>query len=601
MKRLGREAEVESAALNYRVYPAAIPNDPFYRTQSWHYEQIKLPLAWERSRGSGSIVAVIDTGVRRNHPDLRGKLVQGWDFFNAGFGGRGDPNPEDPGDSEDGTPSSFHGTHVAGTVAAATDNRSGVAGVAWDASVMPIRVLGPGGGTNYGVMQGVRYAAGLPNDSGEVPARPADVINLSLAGGGYSALDQQVYSEVAARGIIVVAAAGNESTSQFAYPASYDNVISVSATDINGSRARYSNFGGRVDVAAPGGDGNTPDVNGDGTPDLVLSTSADDSGGAIRDNYRLLQGTSMAAPHVAGVMALMKSVHPALTPAQVDALLAQGKITDDLGSEGRDNTFGWGLINANKAVLEAINLAGGGGLEPDPSVTTSASSLNFGTFADRLSLTVSNAGTGELIVDRLEANAPWLIVEPASGSSVDSNGVGTYSVRVDRNSLEVGTYTATIGIFTNDRDITVQVIVQKADPDTLTEGNASIHYVLLINLDTDDVYEDVVSAQQGLYPFSFEDVRTGRYQLIGGSDIDNDFFICDPGEACGAWPVLDTALPVIEVIQDLPGLRFSSTFSTGIISTSATETGSAVTAQPRRRSSYTAKRVREPSRRVDLH
>ncbi len=592
MKRLRQQAEVETAGLNFRVYPTAVPNDPFYNQQRWHYEQINLPLAWDRSLGDDTIVAVLDTGIRSGHPDMQGQLVQGWDFFDVNFlGDRGDSNPEDPGDSEDGTPSSFHGTHVAGTVAAASNNGSGVAGVAWNAKIMPVRVLGAGGGTNYGVLQGVRYAAGLENDSETVPERPADVINMSLAGGGFNAFDQSVYNEVAAKGIIVVAAAGNDSSREFAYPASYDNVISVSATNINRSRAPYSNFGSRVDVAAPGGDSFTPDVNGDGVADMVLSTGADDTTGSIQDNYRLLQGTSMASPHVAGVMALMKSLYPALTPVQVEAALSQGLLTDDLGTEGRDDVFGWGLINANKAVLVAQSLRDGGEIELIPAVTTSASSLNFGTFATLLPLTVGNAGTGVLAVTEVSVDEPWLSIDPVD---IDENGVGVYNVRVDREQLEIGAYSADISISTNDRDVTVQVIVQEPDPSTLTEGNAGTHYILLIDANApgdspEKIRQAIVNPVNGVYPFSFEEIPQGSYQLIGGSDIDNDFLICDQGESCGAWPLLDSDLPIIEVIQDLESLNFSSTFNTGIISSPAAASATAAPTPGRayRRSSYT--------------
>nr|MDJ0879221.1 S8 family serine peptidase [Halieaceae bacterium] len=589
LKRLKRRREVSDAGLNYYVKPTAIPNDTFYNQQSWHYEMINLPLAWDEPlRGDGVIVAVLDTGIRRNHPDMAGQLVSGWDFFSD------DSNPEDPGDGVSGAPSSFHGTHVAGTVAAASNNNRGVAGVAWNAQIMPIRVLGPGGGTSFDVLQGIRFAAGLENDSGTLPARPADVINLSLAGGGFSSFDQAIYELVAESGIIIVAAAGNDSTSQFAYPASYNGVISVSAVNINRARAAYSNFGSRVDVAAPGGDGLTNDVNGDGVPDLVLSTSADDTTGSIRDIYALLQGTSMASPHVAGVAALMKAIYPELTHGEFETLLALGLITDDLGSPGRDNTFGWGLINANKAVLVAESLAEGGDIANRPTISTSATALNFGTFANSLPLSITNAGTGELIIENIEIleDVPWLAVVP---EQVDpETGVGSYTVIVDRDQLEIGSFTATISITSNDvngRVPNVEVIVQQPDPSLLTGGNAGLHYVLLINADNGRVFEeDDVVAQDGIYSFTFLDVPTGRYQIIAGSDSDNDLFICDPGEACGAWPVLDSQIPIIEVIQDITGLRFSSTYNSGIISSETTAQQAPGPQPALRRSGYARER-----------
>ncbi len=251
--------------------------------------------------------------------------------------------------------SSFHGTHVAGTIAAHTNNALGVAGVGWDsARIMPLRAIGVGGGVSWDIIQAVRYAAGLPNDSGTVPERPADIINLSLGGDVYSEVEEAIFQEVIAKGVIVVAAAGNAANSEPSYPAAYNGVISVSAVDYLSSPTYYSNFGPQIDVAAPGGD-NSVDLNGDGYPDGVWSTMGNDASGQIEMVYRPLQGTSMAAPHVAGVAALMKGLWPAMDPNAFNALLVGGAITDDLGQPGRDDRYGHGLINAQKALLAALD------------------------------------------------------------------------------------------------------------------------------------------------------------------------------------------------------------------------------------------------------
>ncbi|MEE4299301.1 MAG: PKD domain-containing protein, partial [Pseudomonadales bacterium] len=186
----------------------AVPDDPFLPSQ-WHYEAISLTQAWDVGQGDpGVVVAVVDTGILPAHPEFEGQLVPGYDFVDD------DADPTDPGSSAFGGASSFHGTHVAGTVAARTDNGSGIAGVGWNTRVMPVRVLdGDGSGRSSDVREGIRFAAGLPNASGTLPAIPADVINLSLGGGGPSAADQAVIDEVRARGVIVVAAAGNERSS----------------------------------------------------------------------------------------------------------------------------------------------------------------------------------------------------------------------------------------------------------------------------------------------------------------------------------------------------------------------------------------------------
>ncbi len=355
VKALNLDSEVQSAGLNYIRRILFAPNDPFYPYQ-WHYPQINLPQAWDVTTGANAIVAVIDTGVVLSHPDLQGQLVAGYDFIKdpavAGDGDGIDPNPDDPGDHYDNGSSSFHGTHIAGTVAAATNNSVGVAGVAFSAKVMPLRALGIGGGYDYDIEQAVRFAAGLANDSGTVPPRRADVINLSVGGPGFSPGSQAAYDQARAAGVVIVAAAGNDGIDEMNYPAAFPGVIAVGAVDINKARAPYSNFGHWISVVAPGGN-TAQDVNGDGRPDGVLSTATTDRSGALVNDYAIWQGTSMATPHVAGVIALMKAVAPSLTPQAITNLLTSGALTDDLGVPGKDDQFGYGLINASKAVTAA--------------------------------------------------------------------------------------------------------------------------------------------------------------------------------------------------------------------------------------------------------
>ncbi len=400
VKSLGRDPDVAVATPNYRRQLLFVPNDPFYATQ-WHYPQLNLPQAWDLTTGTDVIVAVVDTGVVLSHPDLQGQLVAGYDFIsniaNALDGDGIDPDPTDVGDrsNPDGS-SSFHGTHVTGTVAAATNNNLGVAGVAFGAKVMPLRAIGRFGGDLYDIEQAVRYAAGLPNDSGTVPPRRADVINLSLGSTGSSASEQATFEQVRAAGVVVVAAAGNSRSSTPFYPAAYSGVIAVSAVTINKALASYSSFGSWIDVAAPGGNTAT-DLNGDGKPDGVLSTVATDTGGTLVNDYVIWQGTSMAAPHMAGVAALMKALAPNLTPQDVDNLLASGALTEDLGTVGRDDQFGYGLVNAYQAVAAAAN-TGGQPVDPTPILAVSPEALNFGTVLN--SQTLDRAERRERRADR---------------------------------------------------------------------------------------------------------------------------------------------------------------------------------------------------------
>lgn len=373
LKTLALDPEVEQAGLNYIRQILFTPNDPHYPLQR-HYPQINLPQAWDVTTGANVIVAVVDTGLVFSHPDLQGQWVAGYDFIkdpvNAGDGDGIDPNPEDVGDNPDGG-SSFHGTHVSGTLAAATNNAVGVAGIAFGAKIMPLRVCGRTNCTDYDIEQAIRFAAGLANDSGTAPPRRADVINLSIGGPGFTPGSQAVYDQVRAAGVIMVAAAGNDGVSEMNYPAAFAGVIAVGAVDINKALAPYSNFGSWVSVVAPGGN-LSQDVNGDGKPDGVLSTATSDGSGALVNGYAVWQGTSMATPHVAGVAALMKAVAPSLTPPRFAELLTSGALTDDLGASGKDDLFGYGLINARKAVTAVGGGSGGASRVIDSSL------LNFG-------------------------------------------------------------------------------------------------------------------------------------------------------------------------------------------------------------------------------
>jgi serine protease len=547
VKALARRADVAAAEPNHIVRADAVPNDPSYPLQ-WHYPLIRLPAAWDVTTGSRSVeVAVVDTGVLFGHPDLSGQLVSGFDFISdsevAADGDGIDPNASDPGDGGGGRRSSFHGTHVAGTIGAATSNGRGVAGVAWNVTLVPLRVLGVGGGSLYDILQAVRYAAGLPNDSGT--ARKVDVINLSLGGTSYSSQAAGVFDEARDAGVIVAAAAGNSNTSQPHYPAAYPGVVSVSAVDLRKEKAPYSNFGSSIDVAAPGGD-TSQDRNGDGYADGVLSTLKNEDTGAF--NYVLYQGTSMAAPHVTGVVALMKAVKPGLSPAELDTLLASGTITEDLGAPGRDDIFGHGLIDARNAVIAA-----GGASVSSPVLEVTPTGLNLGASTSEAGFSIRNGGGGTLSVSSVTVDAPWLSV---TASDVDANGVGTYTASADRAGLATGTYNATISVASSAGDKTVSVVMSAGSSD----ADAGYHYVLLLDPETlETVAQAETSAIGGQYVYELPDVPAGRYLLLAGSDPDNDLAICGGGEACGAYPTFGTP-EIVEVTSDRTGLDFVTGF-----------------------------------------
>lgn len=557
IKDLRSRPDIALAEPNYINRALRAPNDEHYPLQ-WHYPLINLPDAWDVTTGSPNVtVAVIDTGVIIDHPDLAAKITSdSYDFISdpeRAMDGDGiDGDPDDPGDDSQGG-STFHGTHVAGTVGAASDNNIGVSGVAWNTGIMAIRTLGKGeAGTTYDIIQGIRYAAGLDNDSGTTPDAPADIINLSLGGGSFSQAEQDALTKARNEGVIIIAAAGNSAETAPSYPAAYDGVISVSAVDINATLSPYSNFGATIDVAAPGGDF-AADLNADGYVDGVLSTGGDNSAGAIQNVYTFFEGTSMAAPHMAGVAALMKSMRPGLTPDELDGFIQSGEIVRDIGERGRDDLYGHGLIDASKAVM-----ATGDGSAPTI-LNVSPGSLSFGNLNNTATLTASRVGSDELSVERVTDNADWLTV---SESETDAAGLGTYTVSIDRDRLSDGSYTAKITFVSSENTVTVTVNMRISS--TGLAPDAGFHYVLLLDSQTDETAaQTTVEGENGLYEYEFTGVEPGNYQLYAGTDSDNDFNIGDSGEAVGAY--LSTDHPtVLNVDSDRTGLDFITEFSVNI-------------------------------------
>ncbi len=568
IKALQKQPGIKYAEPNYIRTAALAPNDTYYSYQ-WHYPLINLPDAWDVTTGSTGgqdvIVAVVDTGVLLGHEDLQGQLVSGYDFIAnpaIALDGDGlDANPDDPGDQSMGnSSSSFHGTHVAGTVAAASNNARGVAGVSWGAKIMPLRVLGKGGGTSYDIGQACLYAARLANDSGTLPPRRAEVINMSIQGyGSFSQAEQDVYTQVRNASVIIIACSGNKNQYTHSYPGSYAGVVSVAAVDMNKNRAPYSNYHNTVDVAAPGGD-TSQDQNGDGYQDGVLSVGGNDSSGTIQMNYPFMQGTSMASPHMAGVVALMEAAALTasspynLSPDQLDNYLISGDITVDIGTSGRDNEFGYGLIDANKAVLTARATSA-----PSPKLSVSPPSLNFGSNTNSATLTASNSGSGNLNIISVTDNASWMVV---SGS-----GLGTYSVTADRAGLGTGTYNGTITFNSDVNDVNVPVIMSVDSASSGSSANAGYHYVLLIDPDESDPYKRVkrqfnVAARNGVYDYTFnmKSEPNSRYFILAGTDFDNDGDICDNGEACGAFLTLDQLFYLENIDADRHNLDFTTSF-----------------------------------------
>ncbi len=579
VKALRAAKGVRNADPNYVMRASAVPNDPGYRLQ-WHYPLINLEQAWNLTTGSDSVVAaVIDTGVVP-HPDFGANLRYslGYDFISSpliSLDGDGiDANADDPGDrsSPDGS-SSFHGTHVGGTMGAASNNGVGVAGVAWRVQLMPVRVLGDGGGTVFDIAQGILWAAGLPNVSGRLPAQRADVLNLSL--GGMASACPDIYLNAVARaraaGSIVVAAAGNEATTRPSIPAVCPGVVSVSAIDMVGRLAPYSNSGSSIDVAAPGGDVSV-DLDADGFADGVLSLLASGEQNNRSPAEAFEQGTSMASPHVAGIVALMKAVNPGLTPAQFDSLLTSGAITIDLANNGpnvRDDTYGYGVIDAFRAVAEARRLATAAAIPPALSVLPGT--LDFGDSLTSATLTVGNAGQGTLTVSAVTATRPFVSVTPLQ---VNAQGLGTYSIRIDRAGLAPAAYSADLRVVSSAGTVGVNVGLRVG---SLAPGSVGTLYVLAIDAVTGLVLrEQRVEPAAGSYAFAIGANLPGDYFVFAGSDMDNDGFICDAGESCGAYTSLAQPSRAQITASNLALVPFVATSDTDALSGAAPAAASAM-------------------------
>ncbi|NOZ72154.1 MAG: peptidase S8 [Chloroflexi bacterium] len=330
-QRLSRQPGIRYAEPDYLLHAfpttsVVTPNDTYYADYQWQLPYINADTAWDTTTGSNSItIAIIDTGVDLTHPDLAAHIVSGYDFIN---------NDADASDDQG------HGTHVASIAAAVSDNNEGITGVTWNAKVMPVKVLDSGGsGAISGVADGIRWAV----DNG------ADIINMSLGGSSTSSTLEDAIDYAYSHGVFIVAAAGNdyESGNPTSYPAAYNHVVAVASTDNSDGHASYSNSGSYVDVAAPGGD---PSDSYDSNPEHWIVGAYWRGSGY---DYAWLSGTSQAAPHVAGLAALLLSLDPSLGPDDLEDIITSTAV--DVQAAGWDEFSGYGRIDAAAAVAAVVS------------------------------------------------------------------------------------------------------------------------------------------------------------------------------------------------------------------------------------------------------
>ncbi|RDY67929.1 S8 family peptidase [Lysobacter soli] len=367
MRAIASDPNVESVSVDRLMRPTAMPNDPMLAThQMWHYGTgtggARVTSAWNAgATGASVVVAVLDTGAT-HHVDLEQNLLPGYDFItDHEVSGRATddrvPGGWDLGDftvadqcgaGSTASSSSWHGTHVSGTIAEVTNNGIGGAGVAYDAKVVPVRVLGRCGGYTSDINDAIVWAAGGHIDGVPDNPNPAEVINMSLGGSHACEADTQAAIDKAiSLGATVVVAAGNDNADVVGHsPASCARVVAVGATGYSGQRAGYSNYGSGVDVAAPGGAGVEGSPNG-----YIWSTHNTGATVPEGDHYVGMTGTSMATPHVSGIVALMQSVAARpLTPAQVEGVLVSSARPFPTKP---DRAIGAGIVDAAAAVDRA--------------------------------------------------------------------------------------------------------------------------------------------------------------------------------------------------------------------------------------------------------
>ncbi|MFO1266639.1 MAG: S8 family serine peptidase [Rubrivivax sp.] len=422
------------------------------------------------------------------------------------------------------------------------------------------------------ILQALRYAPrAFPTGSSFVPARRVDVVNMSL--GSQGACDSAWATAIAdarAAGTAVVVAAGNDANNNagqampVSSPANCAGAIAVSATDARRNIADYSNTGSAIRVAAPGGD-LSASTTGSGAADGVYSAVATfDAAGTRQPSFGGKQGTSMAAPHVAGVIALMRYVNPALTVTQIDNLFAVGSLTDDIGAAGRDNTFGFGLVNARKAVDAALAAQGTPPPAPAVQIVALPSSIDFGSLQTQAVIELSAPGTTSESV----AGSPQLVLAAGMGAgslaiaptAVGTGGLGRYTVTVNRSAIPTpgGYFPSVRFTLSSGRTLTVQLAITQPAA-SVARGNWGPVYVLLIDPATGHVEHTVLAtAANGRYTWSKSGYAKSRVQIVAGGDTDNDDLICARGETCGAFPVLPAGdnFTVVELTGNRSDLNF---------------------------------------------
>ncbi len=503
--------------------PSAVPTDPLYASHQWDMDMIRLPQARSITLG-GATVGIIDTGIYTGHPEFANpnRLLQGYDFLAlqslAEDGDGRDNNPEDI--SAQLHNKASHGTHVAGIIAASSDNGIGISGVCPLCNLVIMRALGGANDTLYQDTDGsvddesaaIRWGGGLSVSGVPANANPAKVLNLSLGGQDNCQPDEQsAIDAVHALNVVVVAAAGNTASApDLDAPAKCNHVISVGSVDTTKALSSFTTKGLKS-LMAPGNS-------------VVSTTRTGTLNG--QSTYGTQSGTSQATPHVSGVIALMQTVNPNLTADEVYILLVQ--TAEDLGPAGPDQEYGQGLIDAYKAVLAAQ------GLSPaDPQPVSDVSSFDFGTATTQLTALVQHIHQDPITVTSIQSTmntgSGWLSATATAGAmQVNGQTVPTITVTamVNRSGLPLGTYTGTVTLVTNVGTLSLPVNMENGNP----------MRVRVLNASQTQLAQQSVSV--GSPAFAFGGLDAGQAMvLVAEEDADGDGTYCESGEYCGYYNV----------------------------------------------------------------
>ncbi|MCY4046395.1 MAG: S8 family serine peptidase [Cellvibrionales bacterium] len=528
IKQKQREGHDAEPIVKYEAL--TISNDPlsFYQ---WYLPNIKYPEAYALTESlnlSEVTVAIIDSGIFY-HDDLTDNIRDGFDFVR-------DPSRACDGDGIDADPMepitgsqdfSFHGTTVAGIIGAKSNNQRGLLGLARNVSIMPIRAIGCDDlGDSYDLEQAIRYAAGLPNSSGIIPNKPADIINLSL--GSQDRIDSigELLAQVEQLGIIVVAAAGNDGTQTNFYPASYDTTFAVTATNYRNQRAPYSNFGSSIDIAAPGGS-MTEYNNPTGERDGIISLFVTDSNGQWESSYGFVEGTSIATPIVSAAFALMKGYAPQLDTGFLRQLLIEGLLT---GQNTRNDILGYGLIDMESSLFNLI----------------STTQFNAALYSDKTALHINRVKTQAKVKLKATPGDPPVIssILPShqaiqvSNEATDATGLGEYTVTVDVTALPEKKTHETIEIIASNGQILRLNITIDNRPISNEYNDTGTLYLYVLEKNSNQALISVVMERQGSnYLATIDNLPEGELTIVVANNPDGDATLCETYEFCVITPV----------------------------------------------------------------